>query len=646
MGKGTITRVDEDGLYQVEVHRDWSKITAHIAEITKAIETKRDQHNKAVLKRFAKQEEKDRAVVDMNDAISAYEAETNPPQIKEKWELVKTAAKACNQLAMEIVDLKSVELRLELEVVALLTEWNSIDRRDKTNPTVAMYCADFTDDLTVGATVGTIDVLDRDSQIRPAFSDHATYVAATDGDINPSNNLTTAGVFWNWAMRAGYEKWKPLYRVGTITNLQLDTADVELDPCEADDLNVNQGATLTSVDVFYMDCDWRAFVIGDRVIVEFVARDWTQPRVIGFYNGPRECPVWKEDFTGVIYDMGTNHKETFPDEWRIPGDTHSMTVWWDTTPLRGDPYYPNGEDFLRCRYGREWESFPGWGAWPWPPPEKQYFSYMSALMTENHHKLIMHDSPWGVMAGSTLSIPIATDDPMPYWGPVATIINGDCEYIRLPSGQQSSDRRFTGWDYMEVKFSVSADNGHEIYVPALVIAFQNGWYDYDGGGNGSYMFYANPPEVTNFYTNAIAIGIRTPTMVVYPAYGERPFSETIDSPGYIYGVFPPEFHNRIFYYYTNDYLNAHGVACTYPGNGYIVGMTELETARTVPTGDAIEIFPVYPQSPGTNITVRIDRAAFNLPFGFSAITVAGNANCYDENPHTLSVDYIAFFRNP
>ena len=54
-------------------------------------------------------------------------------------------------------------------------------------------------------------------------------------------------------------------------------------------LDVNQATTLANVPVVYMSCNAAAFEVGDRVIVEFQANDWKQPRVIGFVDYPKAC---------------------------------------------------------------------------------------------------------------------------------------------------------------------------------------------------------------------------------------------------------------------------------------------------------------------------------------------------------------------
>lgn len=32
--------------------------------------------------------------------------------------------------------------------------------------------------------------------------------------------------------------------------------------------------------------------MGDHVIIEFVDQDWSKPKIIGFYDSPKQCPLW------------------------------------------------------------------------------------------------------------------------------------------------------------------------------------------------------------------------------------------------------------------------------------------------------------------------------------------------------------------
>jgi hypothetical protein len=99
--------------------------------------------------------------------------------------------------------------------------------------------------------------------------------------------------FWNAAVLPGWQKWKPTYRLGTITALDVeaDTASVTLDAAtsSAQGLNVNQATSLTAVPVEYMTCNASAFEIGDACLVQFVGQDQAAPKVVGFKDHPKSC---------------------------------------------------------------------------------------------------------------------------------------------------------------------------------------------------------------------------------------------------------------------------------------------------------------------------------------------------------------------
>jgi len=126
---------------------------------------------------------------------------------------------------------------------------------------------------------------------------------------------TPEQLFFNVATLPGWQKWMPMYRVGTITSISYedDTASVDLDEARSSatgigssgspttntdwggpegdprGLRVNQGMPLDQIPVVYMECNADAFEVGDRVLVEFVDQDWDGARVIGFESNPKPC---------------------------------------------------------------------------------------------------------------------------------------------------------------------------------------------------------------------------------------------------------------------------------------------------------------------------------------------------------------------
>jgi len=167
-----------------------------------------------------------------------------------------------------------------------------------------LWCADATDGDDLPDRVGTIEICGESSygvNIQPGYEDGegAEYDAERDGEIvvvpSPSDGEdagVACAVFWNWAMKPGWQKWRSKYRYGTISNIDFDadTCDVELDEFKAIDtpdetsLDLNQTTSLTEVDIEYMSCNSAAFEDGDLVIVELshdANNNWINPKVIG-----------------------------------------------------------------------------------------------------------------------------------------------------------------------------------------------------------------------------------------------------------------------------------------------------------------------------------------------------------------------------
>ena len=163
---------------------------------------------------------------------------------------------------------------------------------DTTDPTVNVWCTDFSLDLQ--GEVGTIEVIrnrDKGILLRPNYDQDAAYNSTRDGQLAPALEVGPYTNFYNMAITPGMQKWKPIYRSGTITAKSGDNCDILLDEILSDqqDLVVNQTSTLETVPIDYMDCNGDVFTVDDRVIVEFAGNLWESPRVIGFESEPQNC---------------------------------------------------------------------------------------------------------------------------------------------------------------------------------------------------------------------------------------------------------------------------------------------------------------------------------------------------------------------
>jgi len=165
-----------------------------------------------------------------------------------------------------------------------------------TDETVSAWCADLTE--TLSGTVGTIEINSVTNKvlIRPGYEDDAEWVALRDGQMQAMLAQHPAAALLNYMFHDGRQKWKPRYRVGTITAVdsETDTCNLTLDEAagQMSGTDINISATLSNVAVDYMTCNSRAFAVEDRVVVEFNDNDWDDPVVIGFESNPKACDVY------------------------------------------------------------------------------------------------------------------------------------------------------------------------------------------------------------------------------------------------------------------------------------------------------------------------------------------------------------------
>ena len=168
------------------------------------------------------------------------------------------------------------------------------------NPIRGAWCADYTEDLS--GEVATVEVpAEADSsvlrpQIRPGYAGRANYLPARDGQMFHREGQQGYQAYFNAAILPGVQRWRPQYRIGTITSIDHDADTCSLtiqgEDSSAQSLIIDPPDlqyTKADVPIVYMECNSEVFEPGDRVLIEFQGRDWEQPRVIGFETNPRPC---------------------------------------------------------------------------------------------------------------------------------------------------------------------------------------------------------------------------------------------------------------------------------------------------------------------------------------------------------------------
>lgn len=125
-----------------------------------------------------------------------------------------------------------------------------------------------------------------------------------DGVMTGRQVMSPSQAYYNAAILPGWQKFKPMYRWGTASNVdyEANTMTVTLADAtsSAQGLNVNAQSVLFDVPVEYMTCDAGAFEDGDRVVVQFRNQDQSLPLVIGFVDNPRACQPWPYE---VVMDL-------------------------------------------------------------------------------------------------------------------------------------------------------------------------------------------------------------------------------------------------------------------------------------------------------------------------------------------------------
>lgn len=229
------------------------------------------------------------------------------------WEIAFGDEKGALQLASQIASAKSkVDVKkraIEFVKVTIQTSQRALEALQKVMAQAdeEVWCADYTEQA--AGEVATIQV--------PTESGTVNLVAP--GCRAPTNRdgvqlarplQTAAQAFFNAATLPGYQRHRPLYRVGTVLNLRKDkdVCDVYLGPLHTPDatqrLPINHLQTLLDVPIRYMTCNGGAFENGDRALVEFENSAWSKPVVVGFASNPRECPAKTYFYSGFIVSSG------------------------------------------------------------------------------------------------------------------------------------------------------------------------------------------------------------------------------------------------------------------------------------------------------------------------------------------------------
>lgn len=318
MGKGTIISGGANGLYTLNVDYGDALRQQYLTQINKRL----SELNSALPLAEAKVIDQNATISSADNtvqaAISAYNAALLANPEGQYPELQKAIQDAVTAYAAEVAKLKP----LQGEVNVLKSEQTSLGSRSSYLNSLNLikvapaWCVDLTENAT--GQVATIEIPGEPDKV--LIAPGAPQPQNTDGQVLARDVLREDQAFLNAALLPGWQKWKPTFRIGTITFVNKDantcSVDVQYTESSANQLPINQTEFLSGVPIDYMDCDASVFEEGDQVVIRFDGQNWNNPKVVGFVSNPKGCSLF--EFNGVVR--------------RYPTYYHSATWTGNTNP--------------------------------------------------------------------------------------------------------------------------------------------------------------------------------------------------------------------------------------------------------------------------------------------------------------------------
>lgn len=206
MGQAKIISGGTGGLYNVELVKHTPKSTARLVVVNTRIAAINDTEMTAADTLVATAlSAKISAGADLNVAINGGIASDITAKQQALYTKVAAYASAIHARAV-----------LKAELIAMKKEKEYLDGVLTVVQVEDVWCADLTEDLAPGAPVGIIEVNgegdDEDNEIIIMPGGKAGL-----GKLSPAGEGSAAGLAYNMAIFPWWQKWKPTYRIGTIT---------------------------------------------------------------------------------------------------------------------------------------------------------------------------------------------------------------------------------------------------------------------------------------------------------------------------------------------------------------------------------------------------------------------------------------------
>lgn len=291
MGKATIlpdgARNLARGQYRIRLEKDDTRIQTDL----KRLDTDIDAAQSLTPERFVEYENAQKAYesakLDLDQIIQ--QSKESPEEDFSNRLVSATNARNTAEIARNVAKSRYQSVRLKQRAL----EGKKLYLTNKVTEDIRIvWCADCQTSLS--GTVATVEIPNTDDTvlIRPGGADGtgATYSATRDGQLRSVSSMSSAEAAWNYTLFPAWQKWKPLYRLGKITERVPGNSkcSVLLDAYSTvQSLDTDVERRLTNVPMVYKGRDdGGPYVVGDRVLVEFYNQNQEAPRVVGFEQDP------------------------------------------------------------------------------------------------------------------------------------------------------------------------------------------------------------------------------------------------------------------------------------------------------------------------------------------------------------------------
>lgn len=328
MGKATIISETGEGLYTIrpeynndQINSDISNLTSNISDYESRITTLETEKNDILTEYDNKKDE-------LDVAISDYRANPNEVTLGVMNTITQEIASITARLTNKTRELGREKLK-KVSAEKQKTKLENLVSANQTN--ISAWNIAYIEGLT--GEVDTIEINGEPDQILIGES------TLDDSKLTEILGQSVAGSLFNFALTPYWQKWNPTFRLGTITDINGDLADVALDSALShyQNLDINQSTTLSNVPFKYLTCDEEAFEVGNEVVIEFTSQDWSNPTIVGFKEYPRSCVPPSNPLLGgyLTYDRYQTYDVGLPQLFSFPLKPPTIADGWSVVDLSG-----------------------------------------------------------------------------------------------------------------------------------------------------------------------------------------------------------------------------------------------------------------------------------------------------------------------